>query len=191
MGMVGDFYKNYETNRVFGKAVHEMVRLDIFGQLDEKTLSEGLLNTWAGWRKFREDFKHLVPIKKFVERPIFHPVYLYAGTPDLPMQTAERHGSEFYLFDLKTSTSKYQHTWEMQTASYVEPLKIWMGVPYARFKRRVLWLSADEPKYEIIPLDKPGAFSAFIGALTAYKWLIREKGLCKNVNAVAQEDSWE
>jgi hypothetical protein len=189
MGMVPEFSKGFERAKDFGHNVHKLIELDCKGELDESTLSDGLLNPWAGYKKFREDFYNLVPITEFVERPIFHPVYLYGCTPDLPM--VSKNGKDYYIFECKTTTAKYSHTWEMQTAAQVEPLKIWLNKVHIRFQRRVLWLTDKEPKYEVIKLEETGAFSAFVGCLQAYKWKIKHCGLYKDINKIVEAEIWD
>jgi hypothetical protein len=170
-GLVSDFCKS-ERAAAYGTAVHAMIRLDIVGKLDEESIDPGLFNPLRGWKDFREANPQLIPVVDRCEKPTFHPLYMYAGTPDLLFMDTKT--QVMVLYDIKTSLIKYSDTWELQTAGYEHMLRHWIGLrPIDLMPRRVLWLSDKEPVFDIIHLEDTGAFPAFIGMVNSYKWKLK------------------
>jgi len=169
MGFVSEFAKSSPKARRFGHHAHKMVQLDINNNLDENTLSEGLLNSFKAWRKFRKDNPQLIPILDRIEKPSFHPIYLYAGTPDLLMYEQKKNYIDYHLIDIKTGC--YSPSYELQTAAYEGILKHWMKLrPSIQFKRSILFLNdkTDEPKLQ--PLTDKTAWNAWLNTLGCYNW---------------------
>lgn len=169
MGFVSEFAKASPKSRRFGSHVHKMVQLDVNNNLDENTLSEGLLNAFLGWRKFRKDYPQLIPMLDRVEKASFHPVYLYAGTPDLPMYEQKKNYIEYYLFDIKTGV--YCPSYELQTVAYEGILKHWMKLrPSIQFNRYILFLNDKAPEYRLQRLTDKTAWNAWLNTLGCYNW---------------------
>lgn len=169
MGFVSEFAKNSPKALRFGKHAHKMVQLDINNNLDENTLSEGLLNAFSGWRKFRKDNPQLIPMLDRIEKPSFHPLYLYAGTPDLVFYEVKKGYIEYYLFDIKTGC--YCPSYELQTAAYEGILKHWLKLRTSiPFKRFILFLNDKSDSYTLQPLTDKTAWNAWLNTLGCYNW---------------------
>ena len=66
-----------------GRYKHEATALDDLGDLNLDTLDPSLVQAVELWQRFKADCD-FVPDLDTMERPCFHPIYLYAGTPDVP-----------------------------------------------------------------------------------------------------------
>lgn len=67
----------------FGRYVHEATAYADLDDLDVETLDPLIAVRVEAWRKFKER-EGFVPDLTRRERPCFHPIYFYAGTPDAP-----------------------------------------------------------------------------------------------------------
>ena len=68
---------------LFGRYKHEATAYEDMGDLNFETLNPELMAAVELWRRFKQD-EDFVPDLETMERPCFHPIYLYAGTPDVP-----------------------------------------------------------------------------------------------------------
>lgn len=86
-----------DEHRWRGHAVHEMMKLHHKGTLDEINLDEDLRPYLRAWRRFvgETGFSTMG-----FEKPLYHPVLNYAGTPDV----WGRVGKEIWLPDYKSGT---------------------------------------------------------------------------------------
>jgi len=91
------------TSRLRGRAVHRACHLLDIGDLDweslkpiEDALSEPITGYVKGWARFKRELGFVPAI---IERSIYHPAYLYAGTPDRIGETPD--GKQI-LLDIKT-----------------------------------------------------------------------------------------
>lgn len=169
MGFVSDFAKNSPKAQRFGTHAHKMVELDVKGILDENSLSEGLMNSFRAWRKFRKNNPQLIPVLDRIEVASFHPLYLYAGTPDILMYEVVKNVMVYHLIDIKTGC--YCHSYRLQTSAYEGILRYWLKVRVnAQFKRSILFLSdtSDEPK--LVPLTDRTDWNAWLNVLGCYNW---------------------
>ncbi len=66
-----------------GRYKHEATAYDDLGVLIVETLDPQLAAAVALWRRFKQE-EEFVPDLATMERPCFHPIYLYGGTPDVP-----------------------------------------------------------------------------------------------------------
>lgn len=95
-----------------GRAVHEAVFLDIHDDLDRDDLHEIIKPFCMAWFLFRRQ-TNFKAIKSLCEKKQYHPVWYYAGTPDLLGFL----NGKVVLIDVKTGDSP---TAKYQTAAYSE-----------------------------------------------------------------------
>jgi hypothetical protein len=135
-----------------GSAVHEAIFFDIHNDLDISSLHKIVAPYVDGWMKFKRDTK-FIPIVRLCERRSFHPVYKYAGSPDL---VGILNGSPV-LIDIKTGECP---TAGIQTAGYAMFTEIAAFNP----KRFSLRLKPDAT-YKLKPHTDENDFLIFLDAL--------------------------
>lgn len=146
-----DFFTEAGRNR--GVAVHHGVFLDVQGRLDRKSIHPTIQPYLDAWFKFKSDtgfgaFKHLC------EKRMYHPLYKYAGTPDLIGMLNSRP----IVLDIKTGDSQ---TAKYQTAAYSQFIEI-IGMCPARGHLRLF----DNGKYSLVlHKDHANDFASFLSAL--------------------------
>jgi hypothetical protein len=116
-----------EFSRWRGSAVHEAVFYDIHNDLDPN-IHEQIKPYMEAWFKFKQDTK-FQPFKHLCESRQYHPIYKYAGSPDLPGML---NGSPA-LIDIKTGDCP---TAGLQTAAYAMFPKL-MAYSFKRFSLRL------------------------------------------------------
>lgn len=112
--VVADFFT--EEGRLRGTAVHKAVFYDIHADLHLDSLHPMIRPYVEGWLKFKRE-THFRPIKALCEVRHHHPLYFYAGTPDVVGWLNGRPA----LIDVKTGDAT---TARFQTAAYREFPKI-------------------------------------------------------------------
>ena len=150
-----DWYK--ESDAAYGRAVHQMVSLDLTGQLDSERLDEGLQNPYQGWKKFRKENPKFCYVKDTSEKMIHSHPMGYAGTIDFVMKESNR----YHLFDIKTSETP-QQWWRLQTEAYNRIL----GYRH----RIILMLTHKAPTYNLVYHKDPSDFCCWQSVLTTWKW---------------------
>ena len=101
-----------DEGRDRGKAVHEAIYLDLHNDLYVDGLHEIIRPYLDAWFKFKTEMR-FKPILELCELKQFHPIYMYAGTPDSVGLLNGRH----VLIDWKTGDASTAH---LQTAAYKE-----------------------------------------------------------------------
>lgn len=76
-------FNGHTDKAEFGRYVHEATALLDMDDLEIEGLDLRILPFVQAWQRFKAE-RNFVPDMALRERPIFHPVYLYAGTPDAP-----------------------------------------------------------------------------------------------------------
>ena len=155
-----------ENARLEGQAVHFMAEHDCKGDLDVEGLPEWMAGCYQAWCKFKEDtgFECMDS-----ERRIYHPVYEYAGTPDLAgIMPKLPKVKDPVLIDIKRSFYGGPVI-GLQTAAYQEARNKEVPKDLRTKKRFALRLDKDG-KYRLQPFEDPADFSVFLACLTMYRW---------------------
>ena len=141
-----------EESRLRGTAVHEAVFYDIHNDLHEDGMHDIIRPYVQAWFKFKNDTDFL-PLSSMCEARMYHPIYEYAGTPDL----IGRLNGRMVLIDIKTGDCP---TARFQTAAYREFPKVRALSP-ARFSLRLF----NDGKYKCLQHSDPNDFLVFLDAL--------------------------
>jgi len=146
-----------EEARARGTAVHKAIWYDIQNDLGE--VHPAIEPYVQSWYRFRESTK-IEPIMELCERPQFHPVYHYGGTPDIIAILNGRH----VLIDIKSGTIEGAH---FQTAAYWEMPSIRNLVPYEN--RFTLRLSEEGGLPKLKNYSDKTDLTVFLSALNLFK----------------------
>lgn len=149
-----------------GNLVHEATALDAEGRLDEDSIDDEVAPYIKAWRKFLAESKAEI---LWSERPMYHPLYGYAGTPDHGVIINGCTG----ILDKKTGVPSEADV--VQTAAYYamahhnDPrgLKLTMANRWALYLRK-------NGTYKLVRHDQPGmgaeAMQTFLACLSIAKW---------------------
>lgn len=144
----------------FGKAVHMACELDDLGELNESALDPALAPYLAGWRKFSAD--HQVQWQ-LIEKPVFHSLLRYAGTPDR-IGLVNGIGT---VVDIKSTAQLYPSVGPQlaayQKASDTEPNK-------PKAVQRMAVRLKDDGTYEAKTYTDPTDWPVFASLLTLRNW---------------------
>ena len=156
-----------EIARQEGKAVHKMVELECDDLLNVADLPEWLKPRFRAWNKFRSESGFVAFLS---ERPMYHPLYGYAGTPDLAGEAPRLKGVRGpVLLDIKRSLYGGPVI-GLQTAAYAELLAA--DKAYPRIRHRFALVLGDDT-YKLEPFTDESDKGAFLAFLTTHRW--REK----------------
>lgn len=144
-----------EAARERGTAVHKATQYFDEDDLDEAMLDDRTAGYLAGWKAF-------VAMKRpqwtAIERPVFHPLHRYAGTPD---RFCVMDGVESQI-DIKTAAQSHP-VWDLQTSAYNHAA----GKPSAR--RYTCQLRPDGT-FKLIEWKDAASWPTFVGLVTLYNW---------------------
>lgn len=143
-----------------GSHVHRMIELHMTDSLNEETLDPMLRPYLTAFRAFEAATGFLT---QGMELPLWHPIYHYAGKPDLWGPIDNR----LTLIDVKTGSPAKWHT--IQLAAYFELLRT-EGIAVKNAAN--LYLAEDGSfKYvQIKSKDINDCRNVFLSALTIFKW---------------------
>lgn len=153
LGFYGDAVQYFtEHSRDRGSFVHKIIQYHLHGELDEESIDPELLGYFDAWLRFEKDtgFK-----AHTIEKPMFCPVNLFAGTPDIIGEL--RRDS---IIDIKTGDPGPAAA--LQTAAY----EILYGKSAARFSLQL----KQDGKYKLTPYQDYTDRKIFLAALSVYKW---------------------
>lgn len=156
-----------ERAQIRGRDVHLARHLLDCDRLDWSTVTEEIgayLESYLAWRR-----AHPCRVV-FSERPLYHSIYRYAGTPDLVIELERPHPliGRRPLIDTKGGVKMPEH--EIQTAAY-EALYNLNAKPLERCTgRAALYLSRDGKPGRLVPHREATDFRAFQAAHTLYEW---------------------
>lgn len=139
-----------------GRVVHRAIALYLQGRLDESSVDERIRGRLEAAKKAIRDFD-LAGGEVRVEVPMCHPRYLYGGTPDLFVPTAQ------ILVDWKSAESRAT---EPQMGGYIELLCA-MGLKVLHARSFVL---RDDGTYTMGEYETRRARGLFLAGLTCYNW---------------------
>lgn len=144
-----------------GITVHTLTELDDKGALDISQVEHPAVPYIEGWRKFKEETGIEVLA---TEEPVYHPIYLYAGTLDRRIRWKGREG----IIDIKSGIPAPWHA--LQTAAYARCF----DRPLQRF---ALYLSEDG-SYRLEEHRDLHDWDVFRAALAIVNWK-KKVGLLK------------
>lgn len=155
-----------EHARQEGTAVHRMVELDCYGDLDVDELPQWMVGHYAAWRQFLADtgFEFVAS-----EHRVFHPGLRYAGTLDLAGTLKHAHGAGgICIVDIKRSFFAGPAI-GLQLSAYADAWNKTHDKPLHAKSRYALQLKADGT-YRLEPYEDKADFAAFLACYTLYKW---------------------
>lgn len=149
-----------------GVAIHKMVELDCYGDLDVDALPAWMAGHYAAWRQFLADtgFEFIAS-----EHRVFHPEYCYAGTLDLAGYLKHTAGANgISIIDVKRSFFAGPAI-GAQIAAYAEAWNKAHPKTMVVKSRYALQLKADGA-YRLEAFEDKSDFSVFLACLTLYNW---------------------
>ncbi len=158
LGLVDDRWKADPWYLERGRLIHLVTEYWDKDELDESTVDDRIKPYLDAYIKFRKetDFE---PVQ--IEFPIFHPVYLYAGKPDMK---GPLNGNEV-LIDKKSGAKVRVN--ELQGAAYFELCRV-NNIPVKKVFDLYLH---DDGTYKLEPIENPKRLlPAFLNVLGAYRW---------------------
>lgn len=102
-GLINDQHFTEEA-RIRGRNVHRAIRYLLEDDLDEDSLSDEIKLYVGQFVAFRKIFPFM-PYLDLIEKPQYHPISLYGGTPDLPCYN----DTGDILMDIKACAPKSWH----------------------------------------------------------------------------------
>lgn len=153
-----------------GTMVHKACALDLHGRLDDESLDDHV-------RPYVERFRRLIatigPVEPlFIEQPLAHPVWNYAGTPDSAWRMPN---GRIWIVDLKSGTYEPGHStqlaggyWPLLHAAAEEGAVPLTTADVSTAKLFVIPLVGDIPKP--IDVDRAGQPELFRAALAVHNW---------------------
>lgn len=147
----------------FGTAVHMACELDDKGELDESALDPALAPYLAGWRQFSADYQVRWQL---IEKPVYHPLLRYAGTPDR-IGLVNGIGT---VVDIKSTAQLYPSVGP-QLAAYQAANASDPKTP-ATMQRMAVRLK-DDGTYEAKAYTDPIDWPVFCSLLTVRNWCAR------------------
>lgn len=111
-----------------GTAVHHGINLDINNQLDRNSIHDLIDPYMQAWFAFKRDAMiRFYP--DLCEKPMYHPAYYYAGTPDIFCKI----NGGYAIVDIKTGEAPWA---DLQTAAYAH-MPVFMPYDIKRFSLRL------------------------------------------------------
>ena len=154
-----------EHARARGVAVHRCVQLDINDDLVEESVAPEIAGYLVAWRQFREDCGITEADVGEPERPLFHPVLRYAGTPDVPLWINER----WSVLDIKTADT-WSPVWPLQLAAYRELLNVNTLKGEHLIEDRYSLRLRENGTYRLDQAKDRNDWSTFLAMLTVHRW---------------------
>lgn len=149
-----------------GIAIHKMVELDCYGDLDVDELPAWMRGHYDAWKRFLADtgFEFIAS-----EHRVFHPQYRYAGTLDLAGMLKLTFGATgVSIIDVKRSFFAGASI-GLQVAAYAEAWNKAHDKALHAKSRYALQLRADGT-YRLEPFEDKADFSVFLALLTIQNW---------------------
>jgi hypothetical protein len=151
----------YRKEHAFrGRAVHKSLLYYLQCDLDERTLSPGIVPYLDAFKLFQQHVK-LEPKLELVEKPMIHPTLLFAGTPDMP---CELNGSPA-LIDFKTCPALPHHG--IQLAAYKILLR---DVADFHVRSRYVLQLKPDGKYKLHEFKDRNDERVWLSCLAIYNW---------------------
>jgi len=173
--LIGQFYistftgtripvEAFERARDFGTAAHQMIALDIAGELDEDALDPKLFAVLKNWHQLRGMIRPEIIMS---ETPLYCSAHGYAGTPDIVCKIK----GVLSICDLKTGLLGHCAA---QLAAYEVPVREKLKTR-ARFDRYGLSLPKDGKGFRLVKYSDRNDWGFFMARLFQHRYL-RGKG---------------
>lgn len=154
-----------EHARQRGTAVHRCVQLDITNDLVEESVSPEIAGYLKAWRAFRTECGIDEADFGDPEKPLYHQLLRFAGTPDVPLCINDR----WAVLDVKTA-DVLGDTWPIQTAAYLELINVNTPKGNHLIQDRYSLRLRDNGTYKLEQYKDRGDWGVFLAALTLHKW---------------------
>lgn len=146
-----------------GSRRHDMIALDVRGQLDVGNLPDDDVGSYIAWQQFCEDYKFRASLS---ERIVCSREHKFCGTLDLGGTLVYKGTTEDWLVDIKF-TAMLPVLVDPQTEAYrmaaVESLG-WSP----KTRRGCLWIRND--KYQFVELTDKASRALIVSARSIYHW---------------------
>ena len=159
-----------EYARQRGVAVHKAVQLDIDNDLDEASVAPEISGYLEAWRNFRSQCGLRQADFGEVERPMYHPTYKYAGTPDMTVCLYKR----WTVLDVK-ATADLHPAVALQLAGYRELVNANTPKGQHKIEQRCALRLMDNGTYRLQSYTDKGDWSVFLAALTVHRFKEQSK----------------
>lgn len=165
MGIIRPEYYT-AISRARGRAVHEACYLLDMGRLIweslipiEQRLGEPITQYVRGWERFKRETQFIPTV---LEQPLWHPSYLYAGTPD---REGEWPHIPRVLLDIKTGEAE---NWVgLQTGGYDELIA---ARGESQWRKRVAVRLTPNGDYKVKVCDNPSDGATFLSMVNSHRW---------------------
>lgn len=159
-----------EWHRDRGTAVHRMVALDYYGDLDERSLDPQLRGYLTGYRRFRAEVGGDI---EFVEQLVHDVRAGVAGTLDLLVRQTSQAGPDVRtVFDIKPG--HYAPT-AIQLSAYARMARGLYDMPVTL--RRAALVIPGDGSYQVVPCTEPTDEQTWLAAVRIAQWR-RAHGTC-------------
>ena len=154
-----------EHARQRGIAVHIAVQLDICNDLVEESVAPELAGYLQAWRAFRHDSGIHEADFGDPEKPLYHPLYGFAGTPDVPFFFKKR----WAVLDVKTADA-LSPVWGLQTAAYLELINANTPKGHHKVVDRYSLRLRENGTYRLEQHTDKNDWQVFLSCLTIHQW---------------------
>lgn len=154
-----------EYARARGVAVHKCVQLDILDDLDEASVAQELTGYLSAWRAFRKDCSVTAADFGEPEKQMYHDLYGYAGTPDVPIFLDNKWG----VLDVKTAEAMGD-AWGPQTAAYLDLINDNTPKGQHKIENRYSLRLRDNGTYRLDKFTDRADWQVFLSCLTLHRW---------------------
>jgi len=154
-----------ERKRQIGVAVHKAIELDLAGDLDDASLAPDWAGYFGAWRKFMRETGLTDADFGAIERPLHHPTYKFAGTPDLTLCLDRAWG----VLDMKTTYDLHPAV-ALQTAAYRELENANVKNGEHKIERRYALRLRENGTYRLDEFKDRGDWGVFLAALTVHNY---------------------
>ncbi|MDA8121389.1 MAG: hypothetical protein M0Z38_02335 [Deltaproteobacteria bacterium] len=159
---IADYRFSNEDAMLRGTYVHRATEMIDRGTLDWAALDPVLVPYCEAYQRFVEDKR---PVILMSEKPMYHPQYLFAGTPDRVMEM----DGDIILPDLKSGAPNRATV--IQTSTYRELVEVSEGIKCRKCFSLHL---KDTGKYQLSApvslMDAKRYFNIFLAALTVERY---------------------
>lgn len=154
-----------EYKRQIGTAVHKAVELWLRDDLVEDLIPAEWSGYFSAWRAFVRDCNLRPADFGDVERPLYHPTYGYAGTPDMTLCL----NGKWSVLDVKTTTEIHPAV-ALQVAAYQRLLNVGVSKETRLIVDRHALRLTNDGTYRLDTYHDKSDWTAFLSFLTTYRW---------------------
>ena len=154
-----------EHKREIGKALHLAVALDIDNDLVEESVHPEVLGYLRSWRSFRADLGLTDADFGYIEQPLAHHTYRFAGTPDMTLFMEKAWG----VLDLHTAADLHP-AWALQTAAYKELVNTNAKKGQSKVQRRWALRLAENGTYKLDEHQDRSDLAIFLAMYSVRQW---------------------